>query len=406
MIDLKTEIQNFPQIDLVKLSDNHGELQDNIRNSIMFYNKAVESLKFGSEDIAIIELKKAIQLNQDFHEAMNLLGICYLYINDNDKAGEMFNKVMEFEKNGIKAMQLVNMLNSESIKLSPLSEKSKQTSVRRMDSIQLGPTRKQNQVRKNSKRLLMTGIIIGAILMGLVAGIVNVSGLLNNKGNYAKPVTIYVTPNPDNLSELEEAKKQSDSYKAQLEDANRQITSLNETQANNKKTQVNSVNSEILLEAVNFYLQQKPIQSVDLLLTLQLENLTEKEMALYSKIKPDVFIKASDLSYGQANYSLSRNEFENAALYYEKVILYKVASPTATRATLYNLGKCYMNLGEYEKAKVILTELVTKYPNSGYEFSAKERLKQINVKLNLPMTTLQPSPAVQSTLEPQPTVTP
>jgi len=44
----------------------------------VLYNKALEDFRAKSEDIAIIELKKAISLNPDFHEAMNLLGIFYI----------------------------------------------------------------------------------------------------------------------------------------------------------------------------------------------------------------------------------------------------------------------------------------------------------------------------------------
>jgi len=46
----------------------------------VLYNKALEDFRAKSEDIAIIELKKAISLNPDFHEAMNLLGIFYMYM--------------------------------------------------------------------------------------------------------------------------------------------------------------------------------------------------------------------------------------------------------------------------------------------------------------------------------------
>lgn len=404
LIDLKTEIQNFPQIDLVKLSDNHGDLQDNIRNSIMFYNKAVESLKFGSEDIAIIELKKAIQLNRDFHEAINLLGICYLYINDNEKACEMFNKVIEFEKNGIKALQLLDLANNDSIKISPISDKSKQSTVRRMDSIQLGPNRKQLQAKKNSKRLLITGIVIGALFVGTIVGFISVIGAIGNSGNVGNVKTVYTTPDPSVIKELEDIKTQRDTYKAQYEDLQKQMTSQEVQVSNDNTSATDSSNRDTLMEAINFYLQQKPIQSVDLLLTVNIDNLSEKELALYTKLKPDVFEKASDLSYGQAIFSMNKNDFNTAALYYEKVLLYKVASVSATQRSMYDLGKCYMSLGENEKAKAVFTELVTKYPNSGYETFARDRLKQLSGNVN---TTKPPATPKTATATPKaPTATP
>jgi len=93
MIDFKNELQNYPMIDLDKLSQANPNIPDNIKNSIVLYNKALEDFRAKSEDIAIIELKKAISLNPDFHEAMNLLGIFYMYIGENDKAAEVFQKL-------------------------------------------------------------------------------------------------------------------------------------------------------------------------------------------------------------------------------------------------------------------------------------------------------------------------
>lgn len=92
MMDFKNELQNYSMIDLDRLSETNPNMPDNIKNSIQLYNKALEDFRAKSEDIAIIELKKAISLNPDFHEAMNLLGIFYMYIGENDKAAETFSK--------------------------------------------------------------------------------------------------------------------------------------------------------------------------------------------------------------------------------------------------------------------------------------------------------------------------
>ena len=105
MIDIKTEIQDYKKINIDELVANGQVLAENIRNSIVLYNKAIESLSTGSEDIAMIELKKAVSLNPQFYEALNLLGICYNHINDNEKAAEIFNRVLKAENNGVKAQK-------------------------------------------------------------------------------------------------------------------------------------------------------------------------------------------------------------------------------------------------------------------------------------------------------------
>lgn len=110
MIDTKQEFLEYHAIDVNDIVQNGSEIPDNIRNSIILYNKALESLKTGSEDIAIIGLKKAVSMNPHFYEAMNLLGLCYSYINDNAKALEIFSKVVKAENNSIKALRYMSLL--------------------------------------------------------------------------------------------------------------------------------------------------------------------------------------------------------------------------------------------------------------------------------------------------------
>ena len=65
MINLKQELEGYAPINFKDVEKGAGDIPDNVKNSIVLYNKALESLKSGSEDIAIIELKKAISMHPD-----------------------------------------------------------------------------------------------------------------------------------------------------------------------------------------------------------------------------------------------------------------------------------------------------------------------------------------------------
>jgi hypothetical protein len=112
LIDLKQAIKDFGVINPKDISQNEADIPDNIRNSVFLYNKAIESLRTGSEDIAIIELKKAVSMNPHFYEAMNLLGVCYGYIKDNVRAAEMFDRVIKAEQNSVKALRYLSIINN------------------------------------------------------------------------------------------------------------------------------------------------------------------------------------------------------------------------------------------------------------------------------------------------------
>jgi len=110
LINFATELKNYKPIDINNLKDSCSYLPQNVRKSIEYYNEALEKIKIGSEDIAIIELKKAISINPDFYEAVNLLGLCYCLINDYKMAAETFQMVVKAENNCLKALEYIEVL--------------------------------------------------------------------------------------------------------------------------------------------------------------------------------------------------------------------------------------------------------------------------------------------------------
>ena len=79
MIDISKEIKRYNPIEpdkLPKMPD--GSVSGNIEESVKLYNQAIRSLSTKSDDIAIIELRKALSLYPDFNEAKLLLSLAYI----------------------------------------------------------------------------------------------------------------------------------------------------------------------------------------------------------------------------------------------------------------------------------------------------------------------------------------
>ena len=93
-MDIKAELNNFKIIDLDEIVRGGETIPDNVRNSVYLYNKAIEDLGSGSEDMAIIKLRKAVSMNPHFNEALNLLGVCYAFVGERERAAESFSKVI------------------------------------------------------------------------------------------------------------------------------------------------------------------------------------------------------------------------------------------------------------------------------------------------------------------------
>jgi tetratricopeptide (TPR) repeat protein len=146
-MDLKKEIRNFVPIDIEKFSQNN-DASEKIIDSVKLYNKAIGYLKTGSEDIAMIELKKVVSINPDFYEAVNLLGLCYAYTNQMDKAEALFGKAVQGDNNALKAADYLNYFNTGDKNSANKTNKTTKTNKIKKST----PEKKPNKVEKETKR--------------------------------------------------------------------------------------------------------------------------------------------------------------------------------------------------------------------------------------------------------------
>ena len=55
------------------------KILDMYNEAIKFYNLGLEYIKQNNDDMGVINLKKSLELNPNFVDALNLLALCYLY---------------------------------------------------------------------------------------------------------------------------------------------------------------------------------------------------------------------------------------------------------------------------------------------------------------------------------------
>lgn len=110
MFSISEELSNYQPIDIESVEQKIGPIPEDMKNAIDLYNKALEEIGNRNEDIAIIALKKAISFYPAFYEAMNLMGICYVSIGDEDKARSVFKKVIDMDDNSVRASRYLASL--------------------------------------------------------------------------------------------------------------------------------------------------------------------------------------------------------------------------------------------------------------------------------------------------------
>lgn len=395
MIDLKTEIESFGTIDLEALADRESEIPDNIRNSLVLYNKAIESIKKGSEDIAIIGLKNAVSVNPDFHEAWNLLGLCYASIKEYDKAEEVFTRVIKAENNSIKAMRYLEEMNSagtpavpEPIKkklIKPIVDNSSEQILDRYTpkKDEDGPPKRirsqstekkignsifgllnEQKYRANRKR----DIIISAVIFFII-------GL---------GISMFLWPD---VSEAEELVAQSQQAQQEL---NEEIAALKSENAE-LEDRIEALKGELmeaqneaayyktsikLEEAGRLAADKKYQEAADILLLMKVESFRADEKEKYDNLDKTVMEAAAEDAYQEGYGLYSNRKYQESLEKLARVRLYNESYNRMDRVYYY-MGRCSQYLNDTKSAADFFQKVIDNYPNSSYARYSKNRLNEL-----------------------------
>lgn len=223
MLNINEELLKFEFIDVESVEEKIGRIPDDMKNAIDLYNKALDDLRNDNEDIAIIALKKSIAIYPAFYEAMNLMGICYLNLGDEENARRMFNKVIQMDDNSIRASRYIDQMDGKISSEEANTGKSKRfrKTSSSVDWIKngLSPERSNPYYLK-----YILGILLGIFAMCLVWIIVPSGSPINiNFGGLFKK-TVDVSP------ELKKLEKENSELNTRLNDATEALKKANETE--------------------------------------------------------------------------------------------------------------------------------------------------------------------------------
>ncbi|MGE5613454.1 MAG: tetratricopeptide repeat protein [Bacillota bacterium] len=379
-MDIRTELQYFKPINLDEIIKRGEKIPDGIRNSIVLYNKAIESLRSGSEDIAMIELRKAISLNPHFNEAINLLGVCYSYVGDNEKAAESFNKVIKAESNSVIAMKFMQKLGLADAIETPIKEKTPS----RMkippifpagNSEQNAETLKRPRAKKHSgadnagtKRLLYNTVKIGS---GFVAGLLLMT-LIYSTLFKPEPVEPVIDQDAINAA-VDEARTEFEKKYQELQGKYDLLKEDRDAAAR----QADYYRSAIKLYEVEFMIRDRKYEeAADMLLLLKTVEYRDTELEKFNNLYETVMPLAAKSAYDRAYRSYNSKKYQDALQNFEKVQLYDPEYKNMD-AVLYYMGRSYQFLQESRKAVSAYQKLIDNYPKSAYVKSAKTRINEL-----------------------------
>lgn len=379
-MDIKAELNNFKIIDLDEIVRGGETIPDNVRNSVYLYNKAIEDLGSGSEDMAIIKLRKAVSMNPHFNEALNLLGVCYAFVGERERAAESFSKVIRSESNSIYALSflqrtgLTDVVPSEKVTERPVVMQQPGEPLKRIRKKKTEKPARQEKPEKplfdpsRNKRIARNiAKAVGGFIFGLMVSVVVYLML-------PEPEPAQLPPKQEEIdAAVNAAKEKFDQeynalkvkYEAAQKDREDALKQTDYYKAAIRIYEVESmVNAKEYESAADMLMLMKTIEFRD----------AEKEKfdSLYEKVMP----LAAKSAYDRGIKNYNSRKYQEALKDLEKVRIY---DPEYSKmdAALYYMGRSHQLLKDSRNALALYQEILDNYPSGAYVKSAKQRINEL-----------------------------
>ena len=365
--------KNLAEDYIQRLQNNQSKL-DVYNQAIHKYNKALDLCLQGSDDLAIIQLKKIVTLNAKFVKAQLLLALIYMSKEEWDKAYPLLKKVTQVDRGNTQAQNyLREIAQYKNAHKKNRGKKDKDSVVRyeRDNEVIIQPAQ---VIEPNTSRSTLVGFVVGFLLGAAILFFLVLPGRIEsvrtelentirsaNETKEAQSATIASLE-----SQVEALTKEKAAVVAQYGDlygekSNQEAVTalLGAIQAYLlDETNVEGIAAfmDVCIQNEDFYLENS---NVILDMYDSIKTLTSSNLAQYHYDKGYALYEAKD-------YETAITDFELAVQYY-----------SGNADSQYHLGATYQALGNDEKAKEVYNNLIENFPNSSRANQAKRALSSM-----------------------------
>ena len=340
-----------------------------INQKIKKYNQAHTYAKQDSHDLAVIQLKKVLNMNPNLVKGYQLLALLYIENNEHDKAVKQLKKALTIDKNNPLTLQYLNevngVLNEKEKKVETKSRKTQERPNPKIsgDDVIIPPT--------NYKDTNTGGLTILNVVIGIAIGIAAAWFLMLPAKE--KELSMEYQKNFENTSsQLSSYGVQVSELEREKEELSNQIKSLQTELESYAAAPDVSAEYEKLLQAMQLYEQENYLEAAEVLVGVD-EAFTQSEAyaAVYQQIRTDSVTRAIRQLY-DTGYNQYRNQenYEAALESFQRAFL--LDSNAVDSALLYYMGRCYQRLGDAEKGNECMDMVLERFPNDGFAKYARD----------------------------------
>lgn len=348
---------------------------DAFNQAIKRYNTSLGFAKQGSDDLAIIQLKKVITLNPHFIRAFHLLTLLHMKAGDNEKARKYLAKAARIDVTNTKTLRYMQELDAPLQKdndTNPEAEQSTSTG----NSIMPVSSYKEDKPNIMVFVNLVIGVLIGiAVTAFLIIPTVKKNMTTDDNQDY--------TNNASNTAQLETKENEINNLKNQNDELSSKLEQL-QTQIDNTVVPDDLISAyEALSKAAGLYFAELDKDEGDRDFTATADTLAAIDLTkLENEQAADLFDRIKNITYpivAKAYYDTGYELYSDAK-YQEALtdLLKSVNYNPEDASAVYFTARAYDRLGDKENAAAYYNKVIDNFPDSYRASKAKPYLNKLN----------------------------
>ncbi len=334
-----------------------------MRQSIKKFNIALGYAKEGSDDLAIIQLKKLLSLNHHFVKGHLLLALMYMKKEEYERAKKELNRALNIDKCNTLALRYLSEIEKEE-KRKEAGRKKKKTieDLKERDALSGNDVIiPENAYKETNYGLrvfmnIVVGVVLGAALVFFLVTPARVSQETNKNKEELKSKYEDISKLNVEISSLKEsvvaAQSERDALKSQLGEST--------------KSEATLAAYDVLFQAANKYMLEDKIGCADMLLTIgDTGEASASFTALRTSLQSLTYTEAGTHYYNGGVQAYNEGDYDTAITMLSKVETY---APTNTYA-MYCLARSYrLKNGDVNNEQSIkyFNKVIELEPNSEY----------------------------------------
>jgi len=359
----------------------NGKVIEKLDNAVAMYNQALEYIKAENDDMAVIQLKKAVEASPRFVDAHNLLAFCSLIQGDTEKAVTSIEKALSVDVNNPVALNYYNELFQNKKRPEPVANFAGPAQAAKPAAAEQEAAQAAfKPITVDERKRMFDSFPIGEIL-AFAIGCVVIAILM---------ITLYTPSRVDTKNdEIDKLQKEldtlSEEYAENKTDLEKLISEA-ETGLSAMETENEQLRSRVAAQdlrervnsAANLVADENYLAAAEELSIIDLNEMPADLVERINELKVIVWPKVVALCFENGRESYESAEFDAAYSSLQKSLLYMTQESEIAPNIYYYLGLTAEKLEDFAGASEYYIIVMDDYPNSNQFNLAKTRYDQIN----------------------------